>query len=213
MPEIGKKLQLKPDYTLLLINAPQEVAQQFLDEGYTFTAASVAPATGAFDAVLLFVKTKTELDGLAPQVVAVLKPEGMLWVAYPKKSSGIKSDLTRNEGWKTITELDYQAVRQVAIDDTWSALRFKHASERKAPSMFGVDKPGIDRVARTVTVPDDLKEALDSMGFLEVFEKLSFTQRKEAVLGVTEAKRPETRANRIGKIVEQMLGLAQKYKL
>ncbi len=213
MPEIGKKLQLKTSHTILLINAPQEIARQLSDEGYTFTAADVAPVKGAFDAVQLFVKNKSELDALAPQAIDVLKPEGMLWIAYPKKSSGIKSDLTRDEGWKTIAELGYQGVRQVAIDDTWSSLRFKHTSERKAPSTFGVDKPGIDRVARTVTIPDDLKEALESVGLLEVFEKQSFTLRKEAVLGVTEAKRPETRANRIGKVIEQMMGQAQKYKL
>lgn len=206
MPSICQKLQLKPPYSLLLLNAPDTLKSEFEQDGGKVTAATTTNAEHQFDVVQIFVTTKAELDTLGPQAVAALKPGGMLWVAYPKKTSGIKSDLTRDLGWATIKELGYEGVRLIAIDDTWSSLRFKHSSERKEPSKFGVDYPGIDRVNRTVTIPADLQQALKEANVLEQFGKLSFTNRKEHVIAVLEAKRPETRQARISKIVATLQG-------
>jgi hypothetical protein len=213
MESLGKKLQLKPNQKFLLLNAPEAVAEALSAEGYTFATEGVTAEKGAFDAVQLFVKSKAELERDVLQAMEALKPAGVLWIAYPKKSSKVKSDLTRDEGWKAVAELGYEGVRQIAIDDTWSALRFRHTSERKEPSMFGVDYPGIDRKTRTVAIPDDLREALEAVGLLESFEQLAFTHRKEFVVSVLDAKRPETRANRIGKTIEQLMGLAPGMKL
>lgn len=189
---------------MLVLNAQAGIAE-------ALTAQSIdvhsTPAIGiAYDAVQVFATDSRELNYYVPLAVPSLKPNGQLWIAYPKKSSGIKSDLNRDAGWEAISSLGYAPVRQVAIDDTWSSLRFKHESERSAPSKFGVDAPGIDRKNRTVEIPQDLREALESAGLLETFEKLAFTHRKEHVLAVQEAKRPETRANRIGKTIQMLMG-------
>lgn len=211
MQSLSKKLQLKPGYHILALNAPQNFAETLMAEGCHVTEAATMPKSGTtYDAVQLFVKESSELNEYLPLVVMSLKTDGLLWIAYPKKSSKVKSDLSRDEGWKVVSELGYEGVRQVAIDDTWSSLRFKHISERKEPSKFGVDMPGIDRKARTVEIPDDLREALEAVGLLETFEKLAFTHRKEHVLAITEAKRPETRANRIGKTIEMLMGQQSK---
>ncbi|GAA4422586.1 YdeI/OmpD-associated family protein [Pontibacter saemangeumensis] len=204
MPELMKKLQLKAANGILLLHAPEEIAKALSEEGVTVTRAGEAPARGACDAVLLFVQRQQQLEQEAPRAIALLKPGGMLWIAYPKKSSGIETDLTRDEGWRAVAALAYEAVRQVALNDTWSALRFRHRSERKAPSMFGVDLPGIDRKTKTVTVPGDLQQALEEAGLSEQFNQLAFTHRKEHVAAVLAAKRPETRASRIRKVVEQL---------
>ncbi|MBF9252939.1 YdeI/OmpD-associated family protein [Pontibacter sp. 172403-2] len=201
MQNLGKKLQLKPGSNLLLLNAPAEVADILAAEGYTSSNAALA---GSYQAVLLLVHSKQELEQFAPQSVAALKPEGMLWIAYPKKTSGIKSDLTRDKGWKVLADLGYAPIRQVAVDDTWSALRFKHASERKEPSKFGTDMPGIDRTAKTVVPPADMQQALDAAGVTALFQQLAFTHRKEYVVAVLEAKRPETRAKRIAETVKAL---------
>lgn len=92
MPELAKKLQMKPNHELLLLNAPNDIAQALSEEGYTFTRVDEAPATGAYDAVQLFVQHKAELEKLSSQLTTLLKPDGMLWIAYPKISSGIKTD-------------------------------------------------------------------------------------------------------------------------
>jgi hypothetical protein len=56
------------------------------------------------------------------------KADATLWIAYPKKTSGVQTDMTRDKGWDAVTD-QIDAVSQVAIDDTWSALRFKPVAE------------------------------------------------------------------------------------
>lgn len=203
MPELKKKLQLKASGELLLLHAPEDIATALTEECMAVCAGE-APATGAYEAVLLFVQRRRQLEQEVPQATALLQPGGLLWIAYPKKASGIETDLTRDEGWRTLAELEYEPVRQVALSAIWSALRFRHRSERKTASTFGVDIPGIDRKTKTVTVPDDLQQALEEAGLTERFSQLAFTHRKEHVVAVLEAKRPETRASRIRKIVQQL---------
>ncbi|PKV67383.1 YdeI/OmpD-associated family protein [Pontibacter ramchanderi] len=202
--EIAKKLNLKPGWRVLVLNAQAGIAEALQAQGMEVDS---TPAAGiAYDAVQVFATDSRELNYYLPMAEPALKRQGLLWVAYPKKSSGIKSDLNRDAGWEAISSLGYAPVRQVAIDDTWSSLRFKHESERSAPSKFGVDAPGIDRKNRTVEIPQDLREALESAGLLDTFEKLAFTHRKEHVLAILEAKRPETRSNRIGKTIQMLMG-------
>jgi len=199
---LGKKLQLKTGQDILLLNAPVHVVQLLSEEGYTVRTEQEKNAPT--DAIQLFVHSKAELQHHAEKAVAGLRKDGILWIAYPKKSSGVISDITRDEGWKTMADLGYEGVRQVAIDEVWSSLRFKPKSERKEPSRMGVDYPGIDRVKKEVIPPADLQDALDAAGLNEKFQNLSFTGRKEYVVAVLDAKRPETRASRIVKTIEQV---------
>ncbi|MEJ8803747.1 YdeI/OmpD-associated family protein [Pontibacter sp. H249] len=210
MAELGRKLQLKLGASLLLINAPEHIADALAAEGYTFANAAEPPHVGIYDAVQLFVRNIEELNQLVPQVVPLLKPKGLFWIAYPKKSSGIKTNLNRDEGWKTVIELGYEATRLVALDETWSSARYRHKTERSKPSTFGMDMPGIDRKNKTVTLPEDMQLALEQAGVLEMFGNLAFTHRKEYVVAVLEAKRPETRAKRIQKAVEELQAKQQK---
>ncbi len=202
MSNFSRKLNLKAPYSLLLLNAPAQLVPLFEEEGVTVIVQQTTTEQHTFDAVQLFVSSKEELDALAPQAAGALKIGGIFWVAYPKKSSGIKSDLTRDHGWQTIKEMGYEGVRQVALDDTWSSLRFKHVSERTQPSKMGVDYPGIDRKTKTVTLPPDLEKALMENNLLAQFEAQAFTNRKELVIAVLDAKRPETREKRINKTIE-----------
>jgi len=62
---------------------------------------------------------------IAPKAFGALAEGGLLWMAYPKKSSGIPSDLTRDEGWAAVTGAGWRTVSLVAIDDAWSAARLR----------------------------------------------------------------------------------------
>ncbi|WP_299817865.1 YdeI/OmpD-associated family protein [uncultured Pontibacter sp.] len=204
MAELGKKLQLKTDSHVLLLNAPDGFAKVLAGEGYTYENATEVPESGAFEAVQLFVRNVEELNRFVPQVVPLLKPNVLFWIAYPKKSSGIKTDLSRDDGWKAVTVLGYESTRLVSLDTTWSSARYRRASERAKPSVFGIDLPGIDRKTKTVIVPDDMQEALRQAGVESIFDKLAFTHRKEYVLAVLDAKRPETKAKRMQKIIDDL---------
>ena len=86
------------------------------------------------DWIQLFVRNKAELEKSITKVAAALEPEAMLWISFPKGSSRIQTDLTRDKGWEVLPKLDLKWVTLVSVDDTWSAfgLRpYKQGEERQ----------------------------------------------------------------------------------
>jgi hypothetical protein len=129
MPEssLTKKLVLKPGYRVLLLNAPA---------GYPALLGELPPGAtleenpaGQYDLVQAFVKSKAEAEALWPTAVEAVKPGGVLWMTYPKKTSAIKTDINRDSGWESLKAAGWNTVAAVAIDATWSALRFRPVSE------------------------------------------------------------------------------------
>jgi hypothetical protein len=120
---LAKKLQIKPGQRIVVVNAPPGYAGQLgpLPAG----ALLATRLTGMFDAVHLFVKSVAELNRLAPKAIRALRQDGLLWIAYPKGASGIKTDINRDIGWEVVHDMGLRPVTQVAIDGTWSALRFR----------------------------------------------------------------------------------------
>ncbi len=79
--------------------------------------------------ILAFAPDQRTLAILANGPVLTYQRGGHLWLAYPKKTGAIKTDLTRDLGWEVINDLDLLPVTQIAIDATWSALRFRYRDE------------------------------------------------------------------------------------
>ncbi len=118
-----KKLRIQPGQRLLILNIP---------EGYISTLGQLPEGVevidmpnGVFDFVQVFVKSISELEKQAPVAIKAVKYDGLLWICYPKQSSGIKTDINRDTGWSVVQKAGLRPVTQVAIDDTWSALRFR----------------------------------------------------------------------------------------
>jgi len=81
-----------------------------------------------YEFILLFVKLVSEVENYAPLALHNLVSDGILWFAYPKKTSKKHcSDIDRDHGWEFLINAGFYPVRQVAIDDDWSALRFRNA--------------------------------------------------------------------------------------
>ncbi|MCX6032431.1 MAG: hypothetical protein NT169_24455 [Chloroflexi bacterium] len=125
-----KKLLIKPGQRVLILNAPPDYPEALgpLPEG----AIQADGPDGTLDFVHLFVKDSAELARLAPVALAAIKRDGLLWISYPKKSSGVASDLTRDEGWAPIYEAGLRPVTQIAVDEVWSAVRFRPMESVKA---------------------------------------------------------------------------------
>lgn len=114
-----KKLLIKPTYRCIVLNSP---------DGYLPRLGTLPledNLEGKFDFIYLFARNKDEVDEFGPAVVEAIKPEGVLWISYPKGSSKIKSDISRDKGWDTIREKGFQGVSLISVDDTWSAMRFR----------------------------------------------------------------------------------------
>ena len=81
------------------------------------------------DGVLLFVTSLEEVSRLLNEAIGLVQTGGLLWIAYPKGTSGVKTDVNRDRLWAAIASSGWRPVRQVALDETWSAMRFRPESE------------------------------------------------------------------------------------
>jgi hypothetical protein len=127
---LASKLQVKAGMKMLVMNAPEGYLKQL---AALPTGAEVTPKEGGtFDFVQAFVYNKADIDRLAPKAIRAVKPGGMLWFSYPKKTGTIKTDIHRDVGWDAVTNAGWEGVRLISVDDTWSALRVRPTSEIKS---------------------------------------------------------------------------------
>lgn len=105
-----------------------------------------------YEFVLTFARTTADIAHFAAQVKDHLVEDAVFWVAYPKKSSkNYQSDISRDHGWQPVGDLGMEGVRQVAVDEDWSALRFRsagHIKNMKRDSKWAMSKEGKKRTDR-----------------------------------------------------------------
>jgi len=129
------KLGIKPAQTVLVMNAPDDYLRMLGDLPERVTLATDPPAKpvdGLYDCVQAFVRNAAELDRDAPTALQALKAGGLLWFMYPKLTSKLASDLSRDVLWDVLLKLAIRPVTQIAVDNTWSGLRFRPISEVKS---------------------------------------------------------------------------------
>jgi hypothetical protein len=124
---LAKKLRLASGQRALLLNAPEGLLTTLgeLPADLTLETALPPEAEGAYQWALLFALSAAQLVEWAPQVKCALVPDGLFWIAYPKKSSGVETDLSRDSAWDLMPQIGLRPVAQVAVDATWSAVRFR----------------------------------------------------------------------------------------
>jgi len=100
--------------------------------GFADQFAAVRPVPrGRAEAAMLFVARRAELERRFPGLAASLPADGMLWVAWPKKSSGVATDVTENVLREVLLPTGWVDVKVCAVDETWSGLKFvRRLSER-----------------------------------------------------------------------------------
>ncbi|HLF75573.1 MAG TPA: hypothetical protein VI524_14550 [Anaerolineales bacterium] len=133
MPEspLAKKMKLKPGLKAAVINPPENYLDDLKHD------AEISPGlSGKFDWIQIFVKDKAELDILAPKAAKALKPESMLWISFPKGTSKIQTDLTRDKGWEGTQKLDLKWINLVSVNETWSAFALRPYKEGEKRQSF-----------------------------------------------------------------------------
>jgi hypothetical protein len=137
---LAKKLLIKPGRRGALVNAPSGFAQLLepLPDAASVEvvleplpdAPGIASSPGwAVDFVVVFARSMGELDQLAQRVLSSGKPDSLLWIAYPKGGKKAGTDLNRDVLWELMSRHGLAGVTLVAIDDTWSAMRFRPNSQ------------------------------------------------------------------------------------
>jgi hypothetical protein len=117
-----KKLGIKQDYTVAFINAPQNFVGQ-LELPATVQVKSISKSK-TFDFIHVFVTSQTILSNAFAQYAMRMKPNAMFWVSWPKKTSGVQTDLNEN----IVRDIGLAAglvdVKVCAVDEIWSGLKF-----------------------------------------------------------------------------------------
>ena len=117
-----KKLGIKPGFRFAVIGSPKDFKKQL---GLLPAKAKYVPITGdAIDVILAFFRSERELLSKFSPLAAQLSRNGMIWIAWPKKSSGVATDLSFNNVQQTGLDAGLVDVKICAIDEIWSGLKF-----------------------------------------------------------------------------------------
>ncbi len=124
LPTIFEKLQLKDEKNLLIQGLPSTIEKQFAKVSF---AKNVTPLLKIkkIDFALIFALNQTQLNGILGDVIPALQPGAKLWIAFPKLTSKIVSDLNRDCTWNYLRNHGFESETQVVLDYVWSALQFK----------------------------------------------------------------------------------------
>lgn len=145
MDAVFKKLNFKSQENVLVVAAPESFRAP-MEAMEAHTRVYEQPEEGQkIEFALIFGKTKADMETHARAVLPHLENDAVFWIAYPKKSSkNYRADYDRDSGWELLGEWGMEPVRQVAIDQDWSALRFRKVETiRKLTRKFGLltEKP------------------------------------------------------------------------
>ena len=125
MSSVFDKLNLKDQKVIVVVNAPQSFEKELA--GLRNVTVKRSPEGAAqIDFSLAFVTKKNEVDSLATSIGGKAKGDALVWFAYPKGSSKkYKCEFNRDTGWDAVGKQGFEPVRMVAIDEDWSAVRFR----------------------------------------------------------------------------------------
>jgi hypothetical protein len=203
----AQKLKIKEGFSLLTIHAPTDFQKQLQPLPADIKISATAKK---FNQVHWFVQYKAQLEKELNTVLDLIKDNVTCWVYYPKGTSKMQTDLTRDKGWDSLlnhNELTW--ISLISFDETWSVFGFRQKTEadKKKEAIPKVREifDYIDAKTKTIRLPDDLATLLKKNKKQEAFfNTLSFTNRKEYVEWIVTARREETRVQRIKETIEKL---------
>lgn len=120
---VAQKLLIKEGYTVLFVNPPADLSALL---GGLPAGVNTSPAADvAVDFILAFIANRAELEAALPALKPRMKPGGLLWVAYHKGTSKVKTDINRDSIYAYGLTIGLTGVAMVAINEDWAALRMK----------------------------------------------------------------------------------------
>jgi hypothetical protein len=126
---LPRKLGIKPGFHVLLVNVPDEVRAELSE---ALAECSIDDRKSSLDFVMLFTRSRSELTKEFSRMTKQLAPAGMFWVSWPKKSSGVATDVDENVVREVGLTAGLVDVKVCAVTDVWSGLKFvRRLKDRK----------------------------------------------------------------------------------
>jgi hypothetical protein len=120
---VFEKLQLNDEKNLLIQGLPSSIEKQFVKVSFS---KSVTPLLKSrrIDFALVFAVNQNQLGSIMQDVLPAMHEDGKLWIAYPKATSKIVSDLNRQCTWACLKSKGFESVLETQLDHVWTAVRF-----------------------------------------------------------------------------------------
>jgi hypothetical protein len=126
MTPLFKKLNFKYQKEILVLHAPESFNQELQEMTEVAEILHSTESTENIEFAMVFVVSKEEIESSIAAIYPKLQGDAIVWFCYPKASSKkYKCDFNRDSGWELVGRYSMEGVRQVAIDEDWSALRFR----------------------------------------------------------------------------------------
>jgi hypothetical protein len=130
---LAKKLKLQPGMRAAVIGAPAGYVDRLAGHEDVLFSDRL---DGRFDWIQVFARTSAELAAVVAALTAAIEPDGRIWISYPKASSKLQSDLTRDKGWQPLDGGDLMWLSLVSVDETWSAFGLRPYKPGEARQTF-----------------------------------------------------------------------------
>lgn len=144
MSELFKKLNFKEQAAILCLNAPESLEAELTQMSRQVPVIRAADQSEHISFALVFVTSEAEVEETIASFFHHLEGDAVLWYCYPKGSSKrYKSTINRDHGWAPLGKRELEPVRQIAIDEDWSALRFRKTAYIKTMKRgFAISESG-----------------------------------------------------------------------
>jgi hypothetical protein len=202
----AQKLKIKEGNTILTINAPTNYKKS-LDP--TPKEVTIIESGKSFDHLHWFVKDMSSMEKGLKKVLSLVKGNTTCWIFYPKGTSGIQTNLNRDNLYQELLQYNLHFLTLISFDETWSAFGMREKTQKdRAKETKPKERPVfnyVDPKTKTVTLPDDLAAAFKkNKQESDYFNTLAFSHKKEYIEWIVTAKREETRKKRVEGTIEKL---------
>lgn len=123
-----EKLELIDQKNILIQGLPSSIEKQFSKVSY---AKSVTPLLKVrkIEFALVFAVNQNQLSNILGEIFPALQDESKLWIAFPKRTSKIVSDLNRDCSWQVLNYNDFESDTEITLDHVWTAMLFQKQSD------------------------------------------------------------------------------------
>ena len=203
-----EKLQLSEEKNLLIQGLPSSIEKQFVKLAF---AKNVTPLLKSrkIDFALVFAVSHYQLRTILGEVIPALHENAKFWIAYPKSTSKIVTDLKRECSWDCIRTVGFDSVDEITLDHVWTAVRFQKTPAKslsRVSSTMYASRESMSFQTNVVPTPNEFeKELRRSKVAHRFFEALSHSHQKEYVSWITNAKREDTRSRRMEVAIDKLI--------